>query len=432
MRRRILLTIVVITALAVGLFAIPLGVVVQRHYLDEATLKLEREAILAASRVPSNPAEVDADDVAPGESGTRLALYDTTGRRVIGDGPATGDQPVANALRNQLTDTEHGGRLVVAVPVAENEQVFGVVRAERALSAVSSRTLRAWLLMAALAVFIVVGAALVAWRQSARLTRPVEAVRDGARRLGDGDFATHVAASGVPELDDLADALNQTGERLGKLVARERSFSADASHQLRTPLTALRLSLETELAMPRDDRNAVVREALTAIDRLEATTEDLLALARDQRPGRAPLDVDAVLDGVEARWRDLFSSRGRRLVVSPPPAGEAPAASAAAIGHALDVLVDNAVQHGTGTVTVEAHPVHGGVAITVADEGPGLRGDPARLFERTVPRADGHGIGLALARTLVEAEGGRLVVDRPQPAPRFEIVLPAENGSSPE
>jgi len=89
------------------------------------------------------------------------------------------------------------------------------------------------------------------------------------------------------------------------------------------------------------------------------------------------------------------------------------------------VLLSNAHRHGAGTVTVTARSVHGGLAIDVCDEGPGFTGDPDHVFDRRTPSRDGHGIGLALARSLAEAEGGRLSISRAQPEPTLTLLLPA-------
>ena len=135
--------------------------------------------------------------------------------------------------------------------------------------------------MTGLAVFVAMVAAAAGLLLSRHLTRPLRRLRDAAVRLGEGDFTVSAPPSGVAELDAAATALTATARRLGDLVERERAFTADASHQLRTPLTSLRLALENELAQPRSDPTQALRDALVDVDRLEATLTDLLALARD-------------------------------------------------------------------------------------------------------------------------------------------------------
>ena len=425
MRRRILLAILAITALAVALFGIPLGIVVRHQETDEATLRLERQATIAAADVPSDLGR-DGDEVAlpPPPAKVKYALYTPQGALVTGDGPSHADQTVADATRGDITDTEAGGRLVVAVPVSSNGEVVGVVRAEQPLASVETQVWKRWGAMAAIAFVAFAIAAAVAMIEARRLTRPVEDVRDAARRLGEGDFSVSVAASGVRDLDDVADALTATAHRLGELITRERAFSANASHQLRTPLTGLRLTIETELTDPRDDPTAVLLEALDELDRLEATVSQLLALARDSASPRSPVDVVLLLQKLERRWRRPLAALGRRLEVVVDDELPHPEVSEVAISQVLDVLIDNAARHGAGVVTVEATGVVSGVSLSVTDEGAGIR-DPVRIFERRGTDARGHGIGLALARSVVEAEGGRLMLERSAPRPRFVIVLPA-------
>lgn len=424
MRRRILLAILAITALAVALFCIPLGIAVRSQETDEATLRLERAATLAASDVPSDFAGLNADRELPSApSNVRYALYSTGGVLVSGDGPTTGDQPVTDATRGDITDTEAGGRLVVAVPVSSDGEVVGVVRAEQTLASVDRHVWRRWGALAGVALVAFAIASVIAILEARRLTRPIEEVRDAARRLGNGDFSVTVPESGIRDLDDVAAALTATAQRLGRLVDRERAFSANASHQLRTPLTGLRLAIETELTDPREDNTAVLLESLDELDRLEATINQLLALARDRATPRTPIDTTDLAQKLERRWRQPFAKVGRSLTVTVSPLSPRPEVSEVAISQVLDVLVDNALRHGGGAVSVEVAPVVSGVAISVTDDGPGIA-DPIATFQRRSADAKGHGIGLALARNLVEAEGGRLVLERNAPHPRFSILLP--------
>src|SRR5262249_45568435 len=148
------------------------------------------------------------------------------------------------------------------------------------------------------------------------LTRPVQRLRDAAVRLGEGDFTATAPESGLPELDAVASALSTTGQRLGALVERERAFSADASHQLRTPLASLRLAIESELVQPRADSSLALRDALTDVDRLEATLTHLLALARDKPTDRRPIDLRLLVDAIDSTWRRRLAPLGRPLRVN--------------------------------------------------------------------------------------------------------------------
>ncbi|HUG83541.1 MAG TPA: HAMP domain-containing sensor histidine kinase, partial [Euzebya sp.] len=224
-----------------------------------------------------------------------------------------------------------------------------------------------------------------------------------AAQLGEGDFTARAPRSGIPESDQVATALDITADRLGLMVERNRSFGADASHQLRTPLTALRLDLEA-LEMSGADQ-ALVSAAVTEADRLEATIEELLALA-DVPMGDEHIQLASLVEARLASWVSLAQAEGREVVVKADPVPLVRARTAA-IGQCLQVLLDNALEHGVGTITVSVTSVststamhRGWVRLCVSDEGPGFG-------EGAVP-----GRGLRLAKSLVQAEGGRINVER--------------------
>ena len=202
-----------------------------------------------------------------------------------------------------------------------------------------------------------------------------------------------------------------SSHRLAELVAREREFSANASHQLRTPLAGLRVSLE------RGDLEAAKAEA----ERLSATVDHLLAMARDSLPTAGPLEVGPVVEASAQRWTPRVHDVGRELVVTVAPELPTVRARARSIEQVLDIVIDNAVQHGSGAVRLTARHAPGGVVIQVDDDGPGIPHELIGLvFERH--EGSGTGIGLALARTLAEAEGARLVLADPERA-EFQLVL---------
>jgi len=425
MKHRVLVAMVAVTVLAVAAFGVPLAAAVQRLYRNQALLRLEEEAEQAATQVPGSFATSgDPPELPAPRPGTQLALYGADGRRVLGTGPDRGDGPVRGALGGRVTRGAARGRLLVAVPVASEERVVAAVRATAGEDGVTDRVQAAWLTMAALAVAAVAAAAVVAGWQARRLSHPVDALAQAAGRLGEGDFTSRTSRSGMAEVDAVADTLDATAERLGRLLARERALTADASHQLRTPLAGLRLRLEAAQVTPGADRDKAIVDALREVGRLEATVEELLLLARDPGPTREPLDVPRLLAEVEREWHERLAVAGRPLRVDVEPALPPVRASAPAVRQVLNVLIANAAEHGRGTVRLSARAAPGGLAVEVRDDGPGISGDPERLFDRRVGTAPGHGIGLALARSLAEAEGGRLLLTRARPAV-FTMLLPS-------
>ncbi|MER7839121.1 HAMP domain-containing sensor histidine kinase [Streptomyces sp. NPDC096040] len=427
MRRRILHATVVAVVCAVLLFAVPLAVAVLRLYRQDEIGELERIANRTALAAPMFVPDFDPRELPRVGPGTQLAVYDTAARLVTGSGPGVGDALVRAALRGSVQSGQTGGRLVVAVPVGSAERVRGAVRVSRTAMWPSHRAVLAWLSMGGLAAVAVGAAALVSLRSSRRLAQPLEALAATARRLESGDLTARAVPCGLPEADEVGIALNRAAERLDRLLQRERAFSADASHQLRTALARTRLELESELAAcPPFDPRAAMRAALESLDRMTTTIDDLLALARDV-PERAPLDVAALLAETRRRWRGDLEAAGRSLQVVVEDDLPAAVGSRQAARQVLDVLLANAATHGRGAVTVRARDANGVLAVDVEDQGPGLPEDQD-LFARR-PAGEEHGIGLTLARSLVEAEGGRLFVSRRAPHPCFTWLIAATTGT---
>jgi len=330
------------------------------------------------------------------------------------------------ALHGEISNKDLNGELVVAVPVTHDTDVIGAVRAASSVMAVYRQVALVWLGMLGLGGLAIGMVWLVARRQARRLARPLEELSEAARRLGQGDFSVRTTPAAIPEIDSVGSALNSTAGRLDAMLARERSFSADASHQLRTPLTGLRLRLEAALEHPGQDLRHAITDGIAAADRLEQTIEELLALARDTRSSNAtPLDLPVLLDEIEAGWHDRLAAQDRALHVAVDPLAPVSLASTAAVRQVLTVLLDNAATHGSGTVSVAVRNAADALAIDVSDEGTGITAPEPELFTRRSRLADGHGIGLALARSLAEAEGGRLRLTRPAP-PTFTLLVPAQ------
>ena len=316
-----------------------------------------------------------------------------------------------------------GGQVVLARPVTLNGHRVATIRVAEPLSETTDLIRRDLLVLLGVAALAVGLAAIVGSFLAERLARPLRAIRDDAVRLGDGDFAIAAGRTGMAEIDETAHALANTAERLESVLERERTFSANASHQLRTPVTSMRLAVESELQVPRTDSQMVLREVLTDLDRLEATIETLLAVARDIPLDRDAFDTETTASRILSRWEPPLTRGGRSLLVK---ASEQPPVkvSIAVFDEITDVLIDNAHRHGQGQIVVTVGGTDPGhVTLTVSDAGR-MAAEPDSIFHRRHPDAERHGIGLALARSLAEAEGGRLVLTRSEPT-TFRLLLPA-------
>jgi signal transduction histidine kinase len=400
-RARIARTIVGVTALVVVVLGIPFAIVIQRFYESRATIELQRSAAVAIAEL-SLPLEADKIAVAAREPDAPkdFSVYDETGARLYGSGP-------------ERLGTSEPDQLVVVSPITDRstETVVGSVRMSRPRTAVASQARRAWAFMALAAAGGLILAMLVARREAARLAAPISELAVRAERLGSGELNAAPAATGTPELDTLAEALAMSSRRLAELVAREREFSANASHQLRTPLAGLRVSLV------RGDIAAASAEA----ERLSDTVDHMLALARDALPTAEVIEIAPIIDDATRRWRTVYTRNGRNLVVSVGLGLPGIRARPASIGQTVDVLLDNALRHGAGATRITARPAPGGLVVQVDDDGAGIDVERANsVFDRH--EGASTGIGLALARTLVEADGGRLVLSDPDHA-EFRIVF---------
>jgi len=277
---------------------------------------------------------------------------------------------------------------------------------------------------------IVVAVALAGWLTVvlvSRLARPVEELAEAAARLGAGDPRPLGRRYGVADLDQVADGLDTSARRLSRLLAADRELAVDASHQLRTPLTALSMRLE-EMVAAADDPDVVREEghaALTQAERLADVVTQLLSPARRATAASAALTgIDEIVQQQVIEWEPAFRRVRRKLVVIGERGLQAHV-TPGGLAQVLATLLDNALMHGGGTVTLQTSQSTRSVVIEVRDEGRGVPPElVSRIFERSVSgRPEGTGLGLALARTMAAADGGRVVLVKPKPA-TFAVFLP--------
>ncbi|GAA2964002.1 sensor histidine kinase [Actinokineospora diospyrosa] len=410
MRRRILLAIllaVTVTACALG---IPLGYtalqVVESLTREDLAVRAQQIAATLDDEI-ANGRPVDLDTV-------RLAV--PTGGRLTVSLPSEGERtlgpwPVEDVVAEQ-------------VPMSRQ----GTVRLEIDAAPMRTRQTQVAALVALVVVLTVAVGTVVAIVTARRLARPLRHVADRATRLGAGDFRLDRARYDLHELDLVAEALDASATALAQLVQRERDLVGDVSHQLRSRLTALQLRLEALTMVPDQDAAAEAREALDQAERLADVLDELLAAAREARAVDAePVDLARELTAIANEWREMLRSEGRTLRMRITP-GLMARVTPARLREAIGVLLDNALRHGGGTVTLSARSGEsvGGetVVIDVTDAGNGVPDELApHIFDRGVSGGGSTGLGLALARALVESDGGRLELSTARP-PTFTVFLP--------
>src|SRR3984957_3109810 len=278
------------------------------------------------------------------------------------------------------------------------------------------------LLAGAILLAVVFSGAVARWR-----ARPVEELAEAAGRLGTGDPRPVGRRYGVIELDQVAEGLDSASRRVTALLTADRELAIDASHQLRTPLTALSMRLE-EMIASADDPDVVREEgtaALAQAERLVDVVSQLLSPARRVGAGSAGrISVDKIVLQQITEWEPAFRRAGRKMVLIGESRLQA-YVTPGGLAQVIATLLDNALMHGKGTVTIRRSQSASSVVIEVEDEGDGVPADlVSRIFERSVSgRPEGTGLGLALARTMTTADGGRIVLARRKP-PVFAVFLP--------
>ncbi|MGW7102771.1 sensor histidine kinase [Streptomyces sp. NPDC054838] len=423
MRARVVRVALVAAAVALLLLAVPLAVAIRFTFYADEGGELERAAMAAVVRVGPEFGSGDPVEL-PGVQGeVRLGLYDPAGRLLSGAGPATGGTTVRKALDGGVAQQQSDGELVVVVPVSSGERVIGAVRASTGSRGVWARVLWGWAALLGVCLLALGAAVVVARRQASALSSPLEALARTSLAIADGDLTARAARSTIIEIDEVARAHNAMVGRLARMLERERHFTANASHQLRTPLTGLLLGLEAALADPEADPRAALAEAAEHSRHLDRTIDEVLRLATSGTATAASAQrVGDLLEGVERRWHGVLARDGRRLnVVWEPESAHLPAPGRTT-DQILDVLLDNAHRHGDGSVSLTLRDLGTALALDVADEGTAVL-DARAIFERGI--GDGSGIGLALARELAEAAGARLSLSGTAPT-RFTLLLPLD------
>jgi signal transduction histidine kinase len=440
-RWRLVAVLVGIVVLVLAAQNIPLARHLRGVERDRLITELERDAFTLAGRsATALDRDVAGTDPAVermirqyrGDSDARVVITDETGTATVSSdeesvaGREYASRPeVASALRGEPvsgerhSDTLDTDLVYVAVPVLAGDDVIGTVRITYPAAVISDRVDDRVRSLTVVAVITVAMAALVALVVSGTVTRPLRSLRRATERLAGGDMSARAETTGGPrEVRDLAKAFNRMSERTQQLVDEQRAFAGDASHQLRTPLTALRLRLEQA-------NDLLESEPQGARDRLEAASAEterlqhviggLLALAHADGGGdpTTPIDVVAVARDRAEMWKPLAEEEGVRVRVD----AHAPSLQALAVPGALEQILDNlvdnslAVAPASTAIELSVRRCEQAVEVSVADRGPGMTPEQiARSFDRFWRAADadhpGTGLGLAVVQHLARASGG--------------------------
>jgi signal transduction histidine kinase len=410
-RRRLLFSTLAVAVTAVVLFGLPLAFVLIRLQTNAAHQLVQRDATTVArtlqnrlrSGLPPDP--TDAAAAAHSLPDRSVSISRDGGAPVtFGGPPGPGDVITARAVTKNFRVTVVADDSVATEGVTEALVVTGS--------------------LALLAVGVAVGLAMF---QARRLARPMQELAGAADRLGSGDAGPLGRRYGVAELDRVAEGLDESAQRISDMLTAEREFAADASHQLRTPLTALSMRLEEMVAAA--DQPAVVREegaaALVQTERLAEVVSQLLGRTRSPAGGsRKRVSIDDVVAQQVVEWDPAFRRKNRKLEVAGDKNLRA-YGKPGTLSQVIATLLDNALVHGAGTVTIRTSRTPNSVVIEVRDEGKGVPAELVpRIFERSVSgKPGGTGLGLALARSIAAADGGNVVLVRPKPAV-FALFLP--------
>jgi signal transduction histidine kinase len=439
MTRRLLLSYLSLTVLVLLSLEVPLAIIYAHSERQDLNAQAERAAGAVATLVEDNlenglPVSSPLVTTAAGRygraTGGHVIVLDKAGvaqidtARPSSAGRSYHDQPeVRAALDGRIASgrlpsrpTEPGGQFV-AVPVASGGEVNGAVILTYSTSSVEGRIHRYWLTLAGIAVIALAAAGLVGWRFARRVTRPLQDVERAVATAGAGDLAVRAPVGGPPEVRSLAESFNGMIVKLESLMHAQEEFVADASHQLRTPLATLRLTLENleyELADPGD-----LEAALREVDRLSRIVNGLLALARADRdpPARQAADLRAMAEERVALWSPL--ARQRNLTLSSDiDRSWWVLVTADRLEQVVDNLLENAVDASPpgGAITIAVSAADGWTELHIIDTGPGLTDEErTRAFDRFWRRGSnsgGSGIGLAIVDRLVRADGGDVELRR--------------------
>ena len=350
--------------------------------------------------------------VAYDSAGTSLGVNFANGLRPEIDAALAGD-PVAEV---RYSATEGHDNMYAAAPIID-ERIVGAIRLTRNAQEVSDAARRTWIGLTLVGAAGLLAGVVLAFGLASSLSRPLQQLAEAAHDLGEGDLSVRVGdIGGSLEVHEVAGSFDEMAERLERTVSAQREFVANASHQLRTPLTGMRLRIESAMETTTDpDLQRQLRAAEAEVDRLSLIVDRLLVMARHIEEGAATrVDLGEAATQAVARWEERAGLVHSTLSVS--GSGGAAHADPTDVDQILDNLLDNAMAYAAGPIDVSNGSTDRQAWLCVRDHGPGIAPeDRARVTERfyrgaSAP-AGGSGLGLAIARELAEKWGGTLAID---------------------
>jgi two-component system, OmpR family, sensor kinase len=415
LRGRIVAAFAYLLLLGVVALAVPLALNIQRRAVSDAEARLGGQAQVIASSVSGAVANGRAggrlDDVVEDYSediDAGVIVTDIDGRVLSASGAGFSAEEVPpeieSALDGERVRTERDGVLFVAVPVIDRGLQVGAVRLAHDMGQVTAGVRRSWLALAAVGGVVIVAGMGVAWALASSLARPLRNLASTAREFAGGRLSARAPEGGPAEASEVARALNRMAEELSATMDSQRDFIANASHQLRTPLTGVRIRLESIAAGTGPDA-ASAEAALVEVDRLSELVEDLLLLARATEPATtgAPVDIAGIARQSTDRWTPLAHEKQQNLVADGDGAVIA-WTDPEEVARVLDNLIENAIAYCPAGTHIEVAARIGDERslLSVTDDGPGIPdAERARVFERffrgQTGRRSGPGTGLGLA-----------------------------------
>ncbi len=433
MTRRLLFSYLGITLLVLAILEIPLAVFYSQREEERLIADAERDAVVLGSfyeDVLHLGFEIDptpADDYAE-RTTARIVVVDAAGISVL-DTEADPDrdfstrpeiQTALTGIRSsgiRYSETLETNLLYVAVPVASGGTVHGSLRLTIDAHEVTERIRRFWIGLGLIGALVLLTVAGIGWAIARSVSKPIRTLEAAAQRFADGDLTPTTVDDGAPpEIEALGGAMNTMAGRLAQLLDEQRAFVSDASHQLRTPLTALRLRLENiESQLP---ESPDVAAAAIEIERLSELVNGILKLARaEQLPPPERTEIGLITAQRVETWAAVAADAAVTLEFLPATHPVFVAAIPGAVEQILDNTIDNAVRVSSpgSTVEISVQPGESTSTITVCDHGPGLsdadKVQALQRFWRGDQSQPGTGLGLAIAQTLATASGGHIHVD---------------------